>query len=54
MTTGLWTQTKYAFVNYADPALGIQWENLEAAEVSEASEQEPSTLRMSKLKKEDL
>lgn len=27
---------KYAFVNYADPNLGIQWENLEEAEVSEA------------------
>ena len=25
---------KYAFVNYADPALGIQWENLAEAEVS--------------------
>lgn len=27
---------KYAFVNYADPSLGITWENLAAAEVSEA------------------
>ncbi|ACG62577.1 dTDP-4-Keto-6-Deoxyglucose-3 5-epimerase RmlC [Streptococcus equi subsp. zooepidemicus MGCS10565] len=27
---------KYAFVNYADPSLGIAWENLEQAEVSEA------------------
>ena len=27
---------KYAFVNYADPSLDIQWENLEEAEVSEA------------------
>ncbi len=40
MTTGL-NQTWYAFVNYADPALGIQWENLEAAEVSEADKNHP-------------
>lgn len=32
---------KYAFVNYADPALGIQWENLAAAEVSEADKNHP-------------
>ncbi|MDU8931144.1 putative dTDP-4-dehydrorhamnose 3,5-epimerase [Lactococcus cremoris] len=27
---------KYAFVNYADPTLGIKWEDVENAEVSEA------------------
>ena len=32
---------KYAFVNYADPNLGIQWDNLEAAEVSEADKNHP-------------
>ncbi|GAB2025309.1 dTDP-4-dehydrorhamnose 3,5-epimerase family protein [Lactovum odontotermitis] len=32
---------KYAFVNYADPALGIQWENLAEAEVSEADKNHP-------------
>ncbi len=34
MIIGLELKPKYAFVNYADPALGIQWENLEAAEAS--------------------
>ncbi len=32
---------KYAFVNYADPALDIKWENLDAAEVSEADKNHP-------------
>lgn len=32
---------KYAFVNYADPALGIKWENLDEAEVSEADKNHP-------------
>ena len=32
---------KYAFVNYADPALGIKWENLDQAEVSEADKHHP-------------
>ena len=32
---------KYAFVNYADPSLDIQWENLEEAEVSEADKNHP-------------
>lgn len=32
---------KYAFVNYADPALGIEWESLDQAEVSEADKNHP-------------
>ena len=34
---------KYAFVNYADPSLGIEWENLAEAEVSEADKNHPTT-----------
>ena len=32
---------KYAFVNYADPTLGIEWEDLANAEVSEADKNHP-------------
>lgn len=32
---------KYAFVNYADPALGITWDDIEHAEVSEADKHHP-------------
>lgn len=32
---------KYAFVNYADPALGIKWDDVENAEVSEADKNHP-------------
>ena len=32
---------KYAFVNYADPTLGIEWEDLAHAEVSEADKNHP-------------
>ena len=32
---------KYAFVNYADPTLGIKWEDVANAEVSEADENHP-------------
>ncbi|WP_367301331.1 dTDP-4-dehydrorhamnose 3,5-epimerase family protein [Leuconostoc carnosum] len=32
---------KYAFVNYADPALGIEWNDVENAEVSEADKNHP-------------
>lgn len=32
---------KYAFVNYADPALGIEWDDIENAEVSEADKNHP-------------
>ena len=46
MTTwALELKPKYAFVNYADPALGIEWENLDQAEVSEADKNHPR-LRM--------
>ena len=45
---------KYAFVNYADPALGIQWENLEAAEVSEADKNHPLLKDVKPLRKGDL
>ncbi|EPV51520.1 dTDP-4-dehydrorhamnose 3,5-epimerase [Streptococcus agalactiae GB00899] len=45
---------KYAFVNYADPNLGIQWENLEEAEVSEADKNHPLLKDVKPLNKEDL
>lgn len=32
---------KYAFVNYADPALGIEWDDVENVEVSEADKNHP-------------
>ncbi|KGR72722.1 dTDP-4-dehydrorhamnose 3,5-epimerase family protein [Streptococcus phocae subsp. phocae] len=45
---------KYAFVNYADPTLPIKWENLEAAEVSEADKNHPMLKDVKPLSKEDL
>ena len=45
---------KYAFVNYADPTLGIQWENLAEAEVSEADKHHPLLKDVKPLRKEDL
>ena len=45
---------KYAFVNYADPSLDIQWENLEEAEVSEADKNHPLLKDVKPLKAEDL
>ena len=45
---------KYAFVNYADPSLDIQWENLEEAEVSEADKNHPFLKDVKPLKAEDL
>ena len=45
---------KYAFVNYADPTLGIKWENLEEAEVSEADKNHPLLKDVKPLRKEDL
>ena len=45
---------KYAFVNYADPSLDIQWENLEEAEVSEADKNHPLLKDVKPLKTEDL
>lgn len=32
---------KYAFVNYADPTLGIEWADVDNAEVSEADKNHP-------------
>lgn len=34
-------KSHYAFVNYADPALGITWNDIDKAEVSEADKQHP-------------
>ena len=45
---------KYAFVNYADPSLDIQWENLEEAEVSEADKNHPLLKDVKPLRAEDL
>ena len=45
---------KYAFVNYADPSLDIQWENLEEAEVSEADKNHPLLKDVNPLRAEDL
>ena len=55
MITGLLnSKPKYAFVNYADPSLGIEWENLAEAEVSEADKNHPLLKDVKPLKKEDL
>jgi len=45
---------KYAFVNYADPALGITWEDVENAEVSQADKNHPLLKDVVPLKKEQL
>lgn len=45
---------KYAFVNYADETLGIKWENLAEAQVSEADKNHPMLKDVKPLKKEDL
>lgn len=45
---------KYAFVNYADPALGITWDDVEHAEVSEADKQHPLLKDVQPLKPENL
>ncbi|MTV85534.1 dTDP-4-dehydrorhamnose 3,5-epimerase, partial [Streptococcus pneumoniae] len=45
---------KYAFVNYADPSLGIEWENIAEAEDSEADKHHPLLKDVKPLKKEDL
>ena len=45
---------KYAFVNYADSSLGIEWENLAEAEVSDADKNHPLLKDVKPLKKEDL
>lgn len=45
---------KYAFVNYADPALGITWDDVENAEVSEADKNHPLLRDVEPLTKEQL
>ncbi|AEF25420.1 dTDP-4-dehydrorhamnose 3,5-epimerase family protein [Streptococcus parauberis] len=45
---------KYAFVNYADPTLGIKWENLDQAEVSYADKNHPMLKDVTPLKATDL
>ena len=45
---------KYAFVNYADPALGIEWHDVENAEVSEADKNHPLLKDVVPLTKEQL
>ncbi len=45
---------KYAFVNYADPALGIEWDDVEHAEVSEADKNHPLLKDVVPLTKERL
>lgn len=45
---------KYAFVNYADPALGIEWDDVENAEVSEADKNHPLLKDVVPLTKERL
>ena len=55
MTTGHWNSSQnMLFVNYADPSLDIQWENLEEAEVSEADKNHPLLKDVKPLKPEDL
>lgn len=45
---------KYAFVNYADPALGITWDDVEHAEVSEADKHHPLLKNVQPLNLEQL
>lgn len=45
---------KYAFVNYADPSLGIKWQDVDHAEVSEADKNHPYLKDVSPLKKASL
>lgn len=45
---------KYAFVNYADPALGITWDDVENAEVSEADKHHPLLKNVQPLNLEQL
>ena len=45
---------KYAFVNYADPTLGITWDDVEHAEVSEADKNHPLLKDVEPLTKEQL
>lgn len=45
---------KYAFVNYADSTLGIKWEDVENAEVSEADKNHPLLKDVKALKADEL
>lgn len=45
---------KYAFVNYADPALNVKWNDLDNAEVSDADKNHPLLKDVKPLRKEDL
>lgn len=45
---------KYAFVNYADPALNVTWYDLANAEVSDADKNHPLLKDVKPLSKEDL
>lgn len=45
---------KYAFVNYADPTLGIKWEDVENAEVSEADKNHSLLKGVKALKADEL
>lgn len=45
---------KYAFVNYADPALNITWDDVENAEVSDADKNHPLLKDVVPLTKEQL
>ncbi|QMU89627.1 dTDP-4-dehydrorhamnose 3,5-epimerase family protein [Weissella cibaria] len=45
---------KYAFVNYADPALGITWDDVEHAEVSEADKHHPLLINVQPLSLDQL
>ena len=45
---------KYAFVNYADPTLGITWDDVDNAEVSEADKRHPLLKNVEPLKQDQL
>lgn len=45
---------KYAFVNYADPTLGITWDDVDNAEVSEADKNHPLLKDVEPLKQDQL
>lgn len=52
-----WTlelKPKYAFVNYADPALNVKWHDLDNAEVSDADKNHPLLKDVKPLRKEEL
>ena len=47
-------KSKYAFVNYADPTLGITWDDINNAEVSEADKNHPLLKDVEPLKQDQL